>query len=88
MRICSHRYIVLSTYRRRQRHATDEQEAELVSNASDKCPKENFIYRIIKFKTKVSKSKLMIKPPHNNISKKKILFYSLNFLYSKNDRNL
>nr|XP_036215924.1 uncharacterized protein LOC106621900 [Bactrocera oleae] len=37
---------------RRQQHATDEQEAELVSNASDKCPRENFIYRIIKFKTK------------------------------------
>ncbi|XP_036343657.1 uncharacterized protein LOC118752916, partial [Rhagoletis pomonella] len=36
----------------RQEHATDEQEAELVSNASDKCPRENFIYRIIKFKTK------------------------------------
>ncbi|XP_050318707.1 uncharacterized protein LOC126752150 [Bactrocera neohumeralis] len=37
---------------RRRQHATDEQEAELVSNASDKCPRENFIYRIIKFKTK------------------------------------
>ncbi|XP_053958525.1 uncharacterized protein LOC128863416 [Anastrepha ludens] len=36
----------------RQQRATDEQEAELVSNASDKCPRENFIYRIIKFKTK------------------------------------
>ncbi|XP_011181107.3 uncharacterized protein LOC105211403 [Zeugodacus cucurbitae] len=37
---------------RQQQHATDEQEAELVSNASDNCPRENFIYRIIKFKTK------------------------------------
>lgn len=45
---------VLSTYRRKQQYATDEQEAELVSNASDKCPRENFIYRIIKFKTQVS----------------------------------
>ncbi|XP_067625174.1 putative uncharacterized protein DDB_G0271606 [Eurosta solidaginis] len=45
----------------RKQNATDEQEAELVSIASDKCPKENFIYRIMKFKAKEKRSQFIDK---------------------------